>query len=706
MLDRTSRLPPAPRAERHPKVSTWHGVTLTDDYAWLRADNWREVMRDPSVLEPKIRAYLEAENAYAKAALANTEKLQETLFAEMKGRIKEDDSTVPSPDGPYAYFIRYREGGQHPVFCRQPREGGPEQVLVDGDALAAGKAYFQLGAMSQSPDHKLLAWSADDKGSEMDTLYVRDLGVGKDLADQVPDVSGSPVWTADSSAFYYIRLDENHRPSRVYRHRVGTSSSDDTLIYEEPDGRFFVGLGQTQSRRFADISVHDHETSETWLIDLTLDDAKPWLVAARERSVQYDVEHHPDWSGEEVLMLRTNADGAEDFKVAVTSLDKTARAHWRDLVPHRRGTYLLDITMLQDWMVRLEREDSLPRIVVRHLASGEEHTIDFPEEAYSLGSEGGYEFVADRLRFYYSSMTTPNEVWDYDLKTRVRTMRKRQEVPSGHDPANYVTRRLQAKTADGETVPISILHRRDIKPDGTAPLLLYGYGSYGYALPASFSTGRLSLVDRGFVYAIAHIRGGTEKGWHWYQDGKLQKKPNTFADFITAAEYLGQEGYAAAGKIVAHGGSAGGLLMGAVANLRPDLFGGIIGEVPFVDVITTMLDDTLPLTPPEWQEWGNPIEDAQAFRTMLGYSPYDNVRAQAYPAMLVLAGLTDPRVTYWEPAKWVAKLRELNTGSKLIALKTNMDAGHGGAAGRFDRLKEVALGYAFAIEVAKGEAGL
>jgi oligopeptidase B len=705
MLDRTPRLPPAPRAERHPKVSTWHGITLTDDYAWLRADNWREVMRDPSVLDPKIRAYLEAENAYAKAALANTEQLQETLFAEMKGRIKEDDSTVPSPDGPYAYFIRYREGGQHPIFCREAREGGPEQVLVDGDALATGKAYFQLGAMSQSPDHKLLAWSADDKGSEMDTLYVRDLGTGKELADQVPDVSGSPIWTADSSAFYYIRLDENHRPSRVYRHRIGASSSDDTLIYEEPDERFFVGLGQTQSRRFADISVHDHETSETWLIDLAAADAKPWLVAAREQSVQYDVEHHPDWSGEAALVIRTNADGAEDFKIAVTPLGKTGREHWRDLVAHRRGIYLLNLTVLRDWMIRLEREDSLPRIVVRDLASGQEHTIDFPEEAYSLGADGGYEFVTDRLRFYYSSMTTPNEVWDYDLKTRARTMRKRQEVPSGHDPANYVTRRLQAKTADGETVPISILHRRDVKPDGTAPLLLYGYGSYGYALPASFATARLSLVDRGFVYAIAHIRGGSEKGWHWYQDGKLSRKPNTFTDFITAAEYLGREGYAAPGKIIAHGGSAGGLLMGAVANLRPDLFGGIIGEVPFVDVITTMLDDTLPLTPPEWQEWGNPIEDAQAFRTMLGYSPYDNVRAQAYPAMLVLAGLTDPRVTYWEPAKWVAKLRERNTGNRLIALKTNMDAGHGGAAGRFDRLKEVALGYAFAIDVAEAAPG-
>lgn len=699
MLERTHRLPPPPRAERHPKTSTWHGVTLTDDYAWLRADNWREVMRDPMVLDPKIRAYLTEENDYTKAALAHTEALQQTLFAEMKGRIKEDDSTVPSPDGAWAYYVRYREGGQHPIVCRQPREGGAEQIMLDGDALAAGKAYFQLGGMEHSPDHRLLAWSADDKGSEIDTLRVRDLGSGEDPSDIVPEISDSPVWTADSSAFYYVRLDEYHRPSRIYRHRLGTPASDDALVYEEKDSRFFVSLGRTQSGRFADISVHDHETSESWLVDLAVADAKPRLVAARETSVQYDVEHHPSWDGQEVLVVRTNADGAEDFKIAITPLAKSERENWRDLIPHRRGAYLLSVTLFSDWLVRLERENSLPRIVVRRIASGEEHAIAFAEEAYSLGAEGGYEFVTDRLRFHYSSMTTPNEVWDYDLKTRARTLRKRQEVPSGHDPAAYVTRRLQAKAPDGETVPISILHRHDVRPDGSAPLLLYGYGSYGYAIPASFATGRLSLVDRGFVYAIAHVRGGSDKGWYWYQDGKLAKKTNTFTDFIAAAEFLRAEGYAAPGKIVAHGGSAGGLLMGAVANQRPDLFGGIIAEVPFVDVINTMTDDGLPLTPPEWQEWGNPITGRQMFRTMLGYSPYENVRAQSYPAILALAGLTDPRVTYWEPAKWIAKLRSLNTGDNLIALRTNMEAGHGGAAGRFDRLKEVALSYAFAIDL-------
>ncbi len=364
---------------------------------------------------------------------------------------------------------------------------------------------------------------------------MRDLGNGTDLTDEIADVEGSPVWTADTSNFYYVRLDANHRPSRVYRHRIGAPAADDALIFEEADSRYFVSLSEMQSGRYAAISVHDHETSESWLLDLAAADATPRLIAPREASVQYDAEHHPDWHGEEVLIIRTNAGKAEDFKLVVAPLANPGRANWRDLIPHRRGIYLLSFTVLKDWLIRLEREDSLPRIVVRHIASGDEHTIDFPEEAYSLGFDGGYEFVSDALRFYYSSMTTPNEVWDYDLKARARTLRKRQEVPSGHDPANYVTRRLQAKAPDGEMVPVSILHRRDVKPDGTAPLLLYGYGAYGFAIPASFSTGRLSLVDRGFVYAIAHIRGGTERGWHWYQDGKLTKKANTFSDFIAAA---------------------------------------------------------------------------------------------------------------------------------------------------------------------------
>jgi oligopeptidase B len=699
MLQRTVDPAGPPRAERRPTVATWHGVTLVDDFAWLRAGNWQDVMRDPSKLDPAIRAYLEAENDYSHRALDHTAALQDALFAEMKGRIKEDDSTVPAHDGSYAYYLRYRAGGQHPVICRQPRAGGAEEVLLDGDELAHGKAYFHLGATRHAPDHRLFAWSSDEAGAEFYTVRIRDLTTGHDLADVVPDATGSVVWTSDASAFYYVRLDRNHRPSRVFRHRLGLPVEEDVLVYEEAAPGYFVSVSETQSRRFAEISIYDHETSESWLLDLADANAAPRLVAARETSLQYDVEHHPDLFGQDALVVRTNADGAEDFKIAWTPLAEASRTHWRELVPHRPGVYLLSFIMLADWLVRLEREDGLPRIVVRRLASGEEHTIAFAEEAYALGMEGGYEFATDLLRFTYSSMTTPAEVWDYDLSARTRNLRKRQEVPSGHDPSAYVTRRVFAPTRDGETVPISILHRKDLARDGRAPCLLYGYGAYGLSMPAAFSTNRLSLVDRGFVYAIAHVRGGTEKGWRWYREGKLKKKSKTFDDFIAVAEFLTAEHWTASDRIVAHGGSAGGMLMGAVANMRPDAFGAIIAEVPFVDVLHTMLDDTLPLTPPEWPEWGNPIADPEAFRTIASYSPYDNVRAQDYPRMLVLAGISDPRVTYWEPAKWVARLRHMKTDRNLIAFRTNMEAGHGGASGRFDRLKEVALTYAFAIEV-------
>jgi oligopeptidase B len=697
-----------PRAEKRPVTIRRHGVTLTDEYAWLKAPNWQAVMRDPSVLDPTIRAHLEAENAHTQAVLSGTQALQEELFAEMKGRIKEDDSSVPAPDGPYAYYRRYREGGQHPLFCRTARAGGAqgsegaEEVLLDADALAAGKAFFQLGGFAHSPDHRKAMWSADEAGSELYVARVRDLATGADLADLVPDVSGGAVWTADSSAFYYVRLDAQHRPTRVFRHRLGSAAADDVLVYESSNPGYFVSITEVQSGDFADVSIYDHETVESWLIDLRITDARPTLVTPREPSVIYNVEHHPAFGDGPALFILNNADGAEDFKIDVAPLATPSRAHWRDLVPHRPGVYIVSFTVLADWLIRLERADGLPRIVVRQLESGEEHAIAFPEEAYSLGMDPGLEFVTDTLRFVYSSMTTPSETWDYHLAERTRVLRKRQEIPSGHDPADYVTRRLMATADDGEMVPISLLHRRDFKPDGTAPGLVYGYGSYGAAIPAGFNTNRFSLVDRGFVYAIAHVRGGADKGWHWYKSGKLARKPNTFGDFIAATKHLVAQGFVSPHRVVAQGGSAGGMLIGAVANMRPDLYAGMIAEVPFVDVLNTMLDDTLPLTPPEWPEWGNPIADVEAFRTILSYSPYDNVRTQDYPAMLVLAGLTDPRVTYWEPAKWVARLRARKTDRHVLAFRTNLDAGHAGAAGRFERLKEVALGFAFALAAVNG----
>ncbi|MBJ6126233.1 S9 family peptidase [Microvirga splendida] len=690
-------LPAAPSIPARPHVFAMHGVEVRDDYAWLKAENWKEVLKDPAVLDPEIRACLERENAYAAAAFAGTEEFQSRLVAEMRGRIKEDDSTVPEPDGPYAYFTRYREGGQHPLVCRQPRDGGAETIMLDGDRQAEGHPFFDLGGADHSPDHRLLAWGADIKGSEYFTIRVRDLESGTDLPDEVAQTSGGAVWLNDSSGFYYVELDENHRPVRVKRHLLGTAPDRDQVVYEEKDPGFFVKLGTTQSDAFVLIEASDHETSEIWLLDRSDMSAAPRVVEPRTPQLKYDVEHH----GSDLIIL-TNADGSEDFKIVAAPVATPGRDHWRDLVPYRPGTMILSHVALARYLVRLERENANPRIVLREFATGAEQSVAFDEEAYSLGFSAGYEFDTDTIRYHYSSMTTPSEVIDYDLRTGERSLRKRQEVPSGHNPADYVTRRLFATAPDGEQVPVSIVHRREVALDGSAPCLLYGYGSYGMSMPAGFRTGILSLVDRGFVYAIAHIRGGTEKGWRWYMEGKREKKINTFTDFIACGEALVQAGYTSRGRIVAHGGSAGGMLMGAVANLAPDLFAGIISEVPFVDVLNTMLDSELPLTPPEWPEWGNPAADEAAFRTILSYSPYDNVKPQAYPAILALAGLTDPRVTYWEPAKWVARLRATMTGGGPILFKLNMEAGHAGAAGRFDRLEEVALAYTFALKCIGG----
>ena len=689
-----------PRPEKRPVSDTHHGVTRTDDYAWLRAANWQEVFRDPSVLDPEIRAHLEAENAHQAALMADTADLQKALFAEMKGRIKEDDSSVPMKDGPYAYGSSFRLGGEQPRYFRTPREGGEEAILLDGDAEAAGKAYFRLGGIDHSPDHRRLLWAYDDKGSEFYTLRVRNLEDGGDLGELVADTGGSGAWTAGSDGFFYTRLDPNHRPSKLFFHAVGTDPAQDRLIYEETDPGFFMNVGGTRSNEWILIGINDHETSEYRILPADEPSAEPKLVAARENGLQYDLEE-----GGDIFFVLTNADGAKDFKIMTAPASDPVRANWKELVPHEPGRLILSVLAFKDFLVRLERKDGLPRIVVRERASGEEHLISFPEEAFSLGLSGAYEYDTEVMRFTYSSMTTPAQVFDYDMRTRQRTLLKTQEVPSGHDASRYVTRRLMAPSQDGELVPVSLLYRADTPLDGTAPCLLYGYGSYGITIPASFNTNCLSLVDRGFVYAIAHVRGGKDKGYAWYEDGKRAKKQSTFKDFIAAARFLAGEGYTGHDRIVAQGGSAGGMLMGAVANMAPEAFGGIVAEVPFVDVLTTMLDETLPLTPPEWPEWGNPIASAEDYRTIAAYSPYDNVATLDYPPILAVAGLTDPRVTYWEPAKWAARLRELKAGDNPVLFRINMDAGHAGASGRFSRLEEVAYTYAFALKVT-GRTGL
>ena len=681
-----------PAAPRRPHSFTTQGITVVDDYAWLKDKNWQEVLRDPDVLDPDIRTYLEAENAYTESLLGHTAALQKTLVAEMRGRIKEDDSSVPSPDGAYAYMRKFREGGQHEMFGRMPRDGGEVHIVLDGDQLAEAEEYFKFGGARHSPDHRLEAWSADVKGSEYFTIRVRDWATGTDLDDRVEETDGGVVWSTDCKSFFYVKLDDNHRPMQVWRHRLGRPQADDTLVYEEPDSGWFTHLHESASGRFCVIAGGDHETSEQRLIDLSNPAAAPRLVAARETGVQYSLADR----GDELFIL-TNADGAIDFKVVTAPLASPERAQWRDLIAHRAGVYVMDVELFSDHMVRLERANALPAIIIRDLATGEEHAIAFDEAAYSLDTMGSYEFDTTNLRFSYSSMTTPSEVYDYDMASRTRTLRKRQEIPSGHNPADYVTTRIMARSHDGAEVPVSILHAKNLKRDGAAPLLLYGYGSYGMAMPASFSANRLSLVDRGFVYAIAHIRGGTDKGWGWYLDGKREKKTNSFDDFAASARALIAAKYTGEKRIVAHGGSAGGMLMGAVANRAGELFAGIVAEVPFVDVLNTMLDDTLPLTPPEWPEWGNPIESEKDFRTILSYSPYDQVAAKPYPAILAMGGLTDPRVTYWEPAKWIARLRATMTSGGPVLLRINMGAGHGGASGRFNRLDEVAIAYAFAL---------
>jgi oligopeptidase B len=682
--------PKPPAAAKVPHRIEQLGRARVDDYAWMKDENWRQVLRDPKALRADIRAHLEAENAYAKAVLAGTEALQAQLFAEMKGRIKEDDSSVPAPDGPFDYYVRYDLGAEHPIHARRPRgRADGEAVLLDEPALAKGKAYFHVGHAGHSPDHRLFAWAADEQGSEYYTIRVKDLATGAALGGPIASAYGDFCFSPDSAWLFWIWRDENARPAKVFRRPA--RGGEDVLVYEEPDDGMFLGVGVAADDSHVLIHVGDQETTELRLIPAADPTAEPVVAEPRRVGVKYGLDHWGDrW------VIRTNDDGAVDFKLCVSTAPVPAKATWRDWIAHEPGRYVTGFAAYAGHLVRAERVNALDRLVVTG-RDGAEHVIAFDEEAYALNLEGGFEYETTVARFVYQSPTTPRQWFDYDMATRERTLRKTQEVPSGHDPSRYVARRLSARAADGAEVPITLLMLKDTPQDGSAPVLLYGYGSYGHAMEPAFSIRNLSLVDRGWIWATAHVRGGSDKGWGWFLDGRREKKANTFTDFIACAEHLVAARYASKGRIAAYGGSAGGMLMGAAANLRPDLWGAIIAAVPFVDVLNTMSDTTLPLTPPEWPEWGNPLEDPAAYDRIAGYSPYDQVTAQAYPPILATGGLSDPRVTYWEPAKWVAKLRDFTTGDAPILLKINMEAGHGGASGRFDFLKEIALDYAFAI---------
>jgi oligopeptidase B len=692
-----SQAPQAPVATKKPHTDTHHSITRTDEYAWMRVDNWMEVMADPTVLEVEVRTHLETENDYTKTVMAPTQALQDCLFAEFKGRIKEEDASPPTKDGPWAYFTRFRTGGQYPIYCRKQRDDRGEAsavVLFDGDAEAKGCDYFRLGGLAHSDDHALLAWSVDTNGGEFYVLRIRDLDRNTDLDDTLERVAGGGVWAPDGQSLFYTWQDDNHRPCKVFRHQLGTPQSEDELIFEEKDAGFFVGVDRSSNDQYLVVSAHDHQTSEAWIADLQADRCQLECVAPRQEGHEYDLEFAAGrW------YIRTNQDGAVDFKVMVADTTAPGRDHWRQWQDHEPGRLIEALDGYSRFLAILESQNALPRLTVHNLEKGDSHVVDFDEDAYALSLSGAAEYDTSQTRFTYDSPSTPKRVYDYDMATKERNLVKEQEIPSGHNADDYIVRRIRATSHDGAEVPLTVMYHKDTPLDGTAPLYLYGYGSYGMSMPASFSILRLSLAQRGIVTATAHIRGGADMGYGWYLDGKAERKTNTFHDFIAARDALVERGWVDGARVGAEGRSAGGMLIGAVANMAPEKFAALIGGVPFVDVLATMLDKTLPLTPPEWPEWGNPLADPQAYQRLAAYSPIDNVSAQAYPAILATGGLTDPRVTYWEPAKWVATLRERRTDDGLTLLQMNMGAGHGGASGRFDALKEDAHDWAFMLWV-------
>lgn len=677
-----SALPPPPVAGTREHHFTHHGITLSDPWAWLRDAGY------PTVDDAEVLAYLDAENRYFEAAMAPHRALIETLYTEFRGRIKDDDRSVPQKDGDWLYWWAFEKGAEYRTWYRQPVSGGEARVILDEPALAEGHDYFALGGMSVSPDGKLLAYGIDDNGSERFVLRIRNLETGELLPDTLQNWRDGLVWSADSRSFLYTDSDANWRSKKIWLHRLGDAQANDRVLYEEAAEEFNVSVELTQSRRFAVIATGDHVTNELYLLPTADFNQAPVLVSARQAGREYDLEEHDG-----TLYIRVN-DTHPNFRVVTATFAEPG--NWRELVAGSDRHYIQDVVTFRDQLVIQERIDGLSQIRIRDY-TGREHYVAFPEASYAAALGGNPEYDVRKLRIEYQSMVTPATTYDYHLGDRTLETLKVREIPSGYDPTQYVTERLMATARDGVQIPVSIVYRKEFRRDGSGRVHLYGYGAYGYAIPPGFSANRLSLLDRGFAYAIAHIRGGDDLGYRWYLDGKLDKRTNTFNDFVDVTRFLINAGYARAGSVTASGGSAGGELMGAIINQAPELYGAVAAHVPFVDVLNTILDGTLPLTPMEWPEWGNPITDRQAFEYIRSYSPYDNVRAQAYPPLLVTAGLNDPRVTYWEPAKWVAKLRATKTDDNLLLLKTNMGAGHGGKSGRFESLREDAEEYAFLL---------
>jgi oligopeptidase B len=666
-----------PIALRKPVELSLHGETRSDDYYWLRE---RE--------NPEVTKYLEAENAYTEEVTRPAKPLQEKIYQEILGRIQQTDLDVPVKRDDYFYYSRTIEGKQYPVFCRKkgsgqgPAEASQEEVILDANELAEGHQYFALGALSISEDHRLLGYSVDNDGAEEFTVFVKDLSTGAKLAERIEKTSAGFTWANDNRTFFYTTFDETKRPEKVWRHVLGTDRSSDIMVFEEPDTRFTFEVHRTRSRKYILItSINASTTSEVSYGDADEPEQPFQIFRPRQDGVEYYLDHR----GSGDFLVRTNEGGATNFKLL-----QGAHEIW----PARKDATLEDTDCFQDFLVLYTREKGLPCIHV--LFHSDTYSIEFPEPAYTVTPVGNAEFHTTTLRFSYASQVTPPSVYDFDLVTKERVLKKREPVQGGYDPSDYVAERIHATAPDGTEVPISLVHKKSFVRDGSAPALLNGYGSYGINYDPGFSYSSLSLLDRGFVVAIAHVRGGSEHGRGWFESGRLLYKRNTFTDFIACGEHLIKESYCAPDKLTAMGGSAGGLLMGTVINLRPGLFRSVVANVPFVDVVTTMLDPTIPLTTGEYDQWGNP-EEKQFYDYMKSYSPYDNVEAKAYPNLLVTTGLNDPRVAYWEPAKWVARLRAMKTGNNLLLLKTEMGAGHGGPSGRYARYKETAFFYAFLL---------
>ncbi|MXP40421.1 prolyl oligopeptidase family serine peptidase [Altererythrobacter soli] len=687
MADTTPLSPPL--AAKKPSTVTHHGITVTDDYAWLRDPKY------PVVKDKKILAHLEAENAWFEARMKPHQDTIEALFKEMRARIKEADKSVPYKDGDWLYWIEFEEGAEYKKWWRRPvgapDDGSADQLMLDEPALAEGKEYFRVGAISVSKNGRLLAYSVDDNGSERYTARIKDLTSGEHLPDEIPGTLSALVWVAGDTGLLYSLANEQWRTDNARLHWLGQPIEQDIELYHEDDEGFRVSASISGNEDWIIVSTGDHETSEAWIVPAETPQAPLQLVRRREKGVEYDVDVYP---GERPTLYIHANDTHENFRLATAPLDRPDE--WTTLIEGSDAFYLTGFELFRDFYVIDGRLGGLDRIEIRYYDDPARiEPVDFPEASYTASLGSNPEFDQTVLRMSYESMISPSSTYDYDVKTRTLTLLKVQEIPSGYDRDLYVTERLEIAARDGTPIPVSLMYRKDRKSPG--PLHLYGYGAYGMAIPPGFSTTRLSLVDRGFAYAIAHVRGGDDLGRAWYKAGKLESRTNTFNDFVDVAKGLIAGGFTEAGRISISGGSAGGELMGAVINSNPELWGAVVAHVPFVDVLATMLDPTLPLTPGEWPEWGNPIEDRAAFELIRSYSPYDNVRAQDYPPLLVTAGLNDPRVTYWEPAKWVARLRELKTDGNELLLKTNMGAGHGGKSGRFQSLHETAEEFAFIL---------